>query len=374
MKPHLSFIILITSLGALGLCVPDTAQAQRLVPAPVLSSHQLDPNDGTHPIHERVGGSLVARPGVYPYAYGPTLLFDARDQLFKMWAGVGWNGDTISYKQAKSVSELDQQPWEIALDPRRAESVADQDHCCDPCVIAAEDGYYLYYSGAGKSDRWPNGQTYVMVAFSKDGRKFERLNEGLPVVDMGKAYKPVIGYGVGQPAVTLGPDGWYYMLYTYSADNQYGDEQTNYLGVVRSRKPDFIQNEQVTRLSRQRYGCSNDLVYDPEIKRFVMVVNESHPARGVQVRFVSFSTDFKVLDDCHILTTDLPGKVFGEGLGILTDPQRNWLHAKDDPGTVAISGATYRERDNQPSHIAGPTCAITWKFALPISPNQDTTK
>ena len=92
--------------------------------------------------------------------------------------------------------------------------------------------------------------------------------------------------------------------------------------MIRSRKPDFIQHEEVTRLSRHVYGGSNDLVYDPENKVFIMVVNESHPARGAQVRFVKFSPDFKVLDNCHILTTDLPDKVLGEGLGLLTDPRR----------------------------------------------------
>lgn len=101
----MTFHFSLIALCAFGLFVPDPSHAQRLINAPVVSSHRLDPNDGTRPIHERVGDSLVARPGVYPYAYGPTLLFDPRDQLFKMWAGVGWNGDTISYKQAKSLSE-----------------------------------------------------------------------------------------------------------------------------------------------------------------------------------------------------------------------------------------------------------------------------
>ena len=343
--------------------ITDLAQAQRQVTAPVLETHQLDPNDGKHPIHHREGETLVARPGVYPYAYGPTVLFDDRDKQFKMWAGVGWNGDTISFKQAPSLAALDAQPWEIALEPRRTEPVADQDHCCDPCVISADGGYYLYYSGAGRSERWPNGQTYVMVAFSKDGRRFDLLNNGVPVVDMGKAYQPVIGYGVGQPAVTLGPDDWYYMLYTYSADNQYSNDTTNYLGVIRSRKPDFIQHEEVTRLPRRLYGCSNDLVYDAKQQTMVMVCNESHPARGVQVRFVSFSPDFKLLDDCHILNTDLTREVFGEGLGILTDPQRRWLYPAAGPATVTITGATYAKREGMPvEHIAGPTVAVTWQF------------
>lgn len=351
-------------LAVLEVFALGSAHAQRLVPAPVLASHVLDLNDGKRPIYHREACKLVPRPGVYPYAYGPTIMFDARDQTYKVWAGVGWNGDTISSKQGKSLNELDRQPWEIVLEPRREEAVADQEHCCDPCVIAAEDGYYLYYTGAGKSDQWPAGQGYVMVAFSKDGRKFKRLNNGLPMVDMGKAFQPGVGYGVGQPAVTLGPDGWYYMIYTYSADNQYPNDLSNYLGVIRSRKPDFIKHEQVARLSRQRYGCSNDLVYDPESKTMVMVINESHPARGVQVRFVVFSADFKVLDDCYVLVTNLSDKVLGEGLGILTDSRRRWLHTKDSPGQVTVSGATYRKRGDQPEHIAGPVCAITWGFDL----------
>jgi hypothetical protein len=202
-----------------------------------------------------------------------------------------------------------------------------------------------------------------MVAFSKDGRKFERLNNGLPVVDMGKAFQPGIGYGVGQPAVTLGPDGWYYMIYTYSADNHYNDDSSNYLGVIRSRKPDVIKHEPVTRLPRRLYGCSNDLVYNPRGTNLVMVMNESHPARGIQVRFVTFSTDFKPVNDCSILTTNLPGMVFGEGLGALTDPQRRWLRPQPGPGMVTMAGATYRKRPGMPiEHIAGPMSAITWRF------------
>ncbi len=363
MKHGVLSTVLIVVLGAGGGIAAEPAPAQRLVPAPVLDSRVLDPNDGKHPIYARENGALVARPGVYPYAYGPTILFDSRDNAYKMWAGVGWNGDTISYKQAPTLAELNDQPWEITLEPRRTEPVADQDHCCDPSVIVADDGYYLYYTGAGRSERWPKGQGYVMVAFSKDGRTFERLNGGLPVVDMGKAFNPVTGYGVGQPAVTLGPDGWYYMLYTYSADNRYDDDATNHLGVIRSQKPDFIQHEQVARLPRRLYGCSNDLVYDPRQKHLVMVGNESLPGRGVQVRFVTFSTDFKQLDDCHILTTDLPTMVLGEGLGVLTDLQRRWLYPPQGPGTVTIAGATYQKRPDMPvEHIAGPTSAITWRF------------
>lgn len=359
--------ILALAFGA-GLLFTGRVIADQPVQAHVVSSCHVDANDAQCPVYDRVNGSLVARSGVYPYAYGPTLLFDAREGLFKMWAGVGWNGDTIAYKQASSLMALNEQPWEVVLDPDRAEAVADQEHCCDPCVLAADDGYYLYYSGAGKSDRWPAGQSYVMVAFSKDGRKFERLNGGLPIADMGKAYKPVVGYGVGQPSATLGPDGWYYMLFTYSADNQYDRPETNHLCVIRSRKPDFIEHEKVTTLSRERYACSNELVYRPETKTFVMVVNESHPARGVQVRFVSFSQAFEVLNDSHILETNLPDCVFGEGLGMLTDPQRRWLDLEVDGSakTVTVSGATHRKRGDYPiEHIAGPMVAVVWAVDLP---------
>lgn len=61
----MTFHFSLIALCAFGLFVPDPSHAQRLISAPVVSSHRLDPNDGTRPIHERVGDSLVARPGVY---------------------------------------------------------------------------------------------------------------------------------------------------------------------------------------------------------------------------------------------------------------------------------------------------------------------
>lgn len=253
MAHGLSSTVLIVVLGAGSGSAAEPAPAGRLVPAAVLDSRVLDPNDGKHSIYAREGGALVARPGVYPYAYGPTLLFDPRDNAYKMWAGVGWNGDTISYKQAPTLAGLREQPWEITLEPRRTEPVADQDHCCDPSVIVA--------------------------------------------------------------------------------------------------------------------GCSNDLVYDSRQKNLVMVGNESLPGRGVQVRFVTFSADFKQLDDCHILTTDLPTMILGEGLGVLTDLQRRWLYPPQGPGTVTIAGATYQKRADMPvEHIAGPTCGITWRFEPATNP------
>lgn len=353
------FALLVTFAGLFH----NLACAQRVERASVVGSYELDPNDGKHPIYHRQGDKLVAHPGVYTAAFGPSIMFDAKDQTYKLWAGVVWNGDNIACKQSKSLAELGQQPWEIVLEPRRTEAVADQEHCGDPCVMATKEGYYLYYSGAGKSERWPKGQAYVMVAFSKDGRKFKRLNHGLPIVDMGKACQPGIGYGVGQPAVTPGPDGWYYMVYTYSADDQYTNDASNYLSVIRSRKPDFIHHETVTRLPRRLYVCSNDLVYNPQSTNLVMLVNESDPSGGAQVRLVTFSMDFNLLADCHVVVTNLPATPFGEGLGLLTDPQRRWLYSPADPGLVTVAGATCgRRSDRQNERIAGPTRAISWRL------------
>lgn len=331
----------------------------------------VDVNDGTHPIYDRniKTGEYVARPGVYPYAYGPTVMFDHRDKLYKMWAGVGWNGDTISYKQADTLASMSQEKWDITLEPRRTEPVADQIHCCDPGVIYADGGYYLYYTGAGKSAQWPDGQGYIMVAFSKDGRKFALRNGGLPVVDMGKLYVPIIGYGVGQPSVTLGPNGWYYMLYTYSADNQYSNSTTNHLAVIRSKRANFDKWEPVATISRGEYACSNELVYHRAINTMLVVINDGNPAIGVRVRMAQFSLDFKTAyPEVELVSKVMPNSVFGEGIGILTDPQRRLMTV--DPvggkGAVTIFGATYAKRpDGMLEHIAGPTSYISWEGVMP---------
>lgn len=360
-------VIMIAMMMVLGTCEGSADATDGIISA--IASGTIDANDGKQPIYDLVDRQLVPRPGNYPYAYGPTAMYDHRDRLFKVWCAVGWNGDTIAYKESASLDGLYAHKWQIVLEPCRTDTPEfDQGHTCDPSVIAANGGYYLYWSGGNTTTKYtlingkPNGG--VGVAFSRDGKKFKRLNGGKPVVEHSKdPFDLKTGYGWGQPAVTKGPNGYYYMLYTYATDNRFDNFETNQLRIVRSNNPDFINHEIVAKLPRSKYSVSNDLVYDTSRNIMSVVVNWSLPGFGSTVSFYHFTPQF---DTCIGISTyrrpEPADFALGEGICVITDPERRLMSSDPTYGVNAFTvlGASYRDRDGQPQHISGAVSYIAF--------------
>jgi len=102
------------------------------------------------------------------------------------------------------------------------EGAYDQDHACDPSVIAVRGTWLLYYTG-GHDDGFPyegdDPRSSVGLAVSDDGRTFTRVGGALEL-----PHHPYVegSYGVGQQAVVYA-GGDLYMVYTDLADQ--GDGQ-----------------------------------------------------------------------------------------------------------------------------------------------------
>ena len=169
----------------------------------------------------------------------------------------------------------------------------DYSSTCDPSVIKVGSEYYLYYGGNNFAQDTDNAEelkhrrTQIGFAISTDrGRTFDpstrRLVLGVlpgsdeetfwvcPRIANPKEKCQINGdsaYAVGQPAVTLGPDGYYYMLYTYYLP------PTNLMKIRRSRDPEFRSSEFVGKiLAGSGYVSNNtDLVYNAETAMFWML-------------------------------------------------------------------------------------------------------
>jgi hypothetical protein len=222
------------------------------------------------------------------YAYAPSLirLSDGTYQYYACWAPDA-KGDLIGWKNAATLASLKDIPFLPVLErsPPNASPSFDTFHTCDPSIIRSrKDGrFYLHYGG--ESDPMTKG---LGVAVSdKPGGPFRKLGRtvampdgvyrgGDPCSDDSKC--PIAGcetkkgtclppYGIGQPSVTEGPEGYYYLVYT----SQVRPVSDDALIVVRSKDISFRTGvESVARLAPP--GWSVNLSIDPSRKEFLITV------------------------------------------------------------------------------------------------------
>src|SRR6185436_6651557 len=153
-------------------------------------------------------------------------------------------------------------------------------------------------------------------------------------------------YGIGQPSVTLGPDG-YYVVYSYKI----GPETEHHLVVLRSSSPDFPPDDITTVVPWLAAPTwSANLSYDPAKDQFLIT------GPGTTDIFVAvFDREFKPLG-----TTFYNGGVpAGEGVALLADESQ---HPVEVDGKRIFAHATYSNRP--PQHVTGPNL---WQGFLPPS-------
>jgi len=186
---------------------------------------------------ERLVVTPTGGPGWYNYA--PALLFDEELGLYRIYTcfgepvpGVGGR-DVIMLQEAATLAELATAPPQRVFAPGDDPTMWDRDHTCDPSVIEHDGTWYLYYGGLNNDASLEIKRTAFGVATSTDGRNFERLEDPSPIgfqtADIGWLY------GIGQPAVALGPDDLFYLIYTSQVDAPYRHD----LIILRSPDPTF---------------------------------------------------------------------------------------------------------------------------------------
>ena len=253
------------------------------------------------------------------YQYAPTVLYDETEGLYKLWSTNGVAGDVVGYKESVTIENLGIAPWQITFTPTYSYGDFDRDHTGESVVIKDDGIYYLYYTGQNYHSETDNlGR--IGVAVSDTGKDFKRINGGFIIES--EDPDPDL-YGVGQPAVAVGPDGWYYMIYSSS------DKKGIVLKLIKSDKPTFdpLNDNIIFIRDIQPYetgGVSVDLAYNPSRKEFIVICNTSLASPGniyARLNHFDISPNFK-LQGYSFFHEENGGFRFGEGIGILTNSKR----------------------------------------------------
>lgn len=299
------------------------------------------------------------------YNYAPALLWDDDTQTYKLYTcfgeqvpGVGGQ-DVIMLQEAPTLDGLATAPLHRAFGPPTGPEAAtawDRHHTCDPNVIKHAGVYYLYYGGLNNDRSLTVKETAFGVAVSGDGRNFERVGNNTPIgfqtEDIGWLY------GIGQPAVTIGPDGLFYLVYTSQATPQW--PQLHELVFVRSSDPMFGPDvsQELLRIDANRLGVgvSVDFFYDWHRAQFGVVGNLSANLQGqTHVVITYLGHDLVEAGRTQFETWDTR---FGEGVGILRDLSGQTGALPDGrSGLITFAGATFAASPPRgiPAHISGPT-------------------
>lgn len=248
------------------------------------------------------------------YNYAPSFMYDEVEGLYKIWmCGSGIpgcvGGDNILYREATSLQGLMTAPLSVALQPSLDPTKFDQIHACDPNVYRVGNLLYMGYGGNTDGSQLVATTRLGMAVSYDGGRTFQRLNNGNAIISPSSPDANL--YGIGQPAVAQGPDGYYYMIYTdVSATNSNvgGD-----IRVIRSSDPGFSPGSftNVATLTVNSVGgASLDLGYDTNKAQFIIIVNQS-PVNTLEYYNTNWSYDHAVF------YTNNFGWQFGEGIGLL---------------------------------------------------------
>lgn len=323
---------------------------------------------------------VLVRPGAYDYV--PSVL-DIGGTLHMWWCG-STAGDGILHAQSENGPGG---PWhsfdstvpnsiDVTFRPRGQEpgfdlkdaDVFDSLHVCDPSVIQVGGVLYLYYGGdtlhntigqnivektcacdgiAVCGQNQCDGTTRIGVARSTNGgRSWERLNDGLPIVQPAwarpgakfEATNPS-PYASGQPSVTFVGDR-FYLIYTDSTGAATNPVSGAGQFVLRSTDPTFQADlEELACVQRDAQGClatafvpfspslhtrysliegfSVDWQYSDDLDAFVVA---NHRNDGEMEILLFSRTDLRGENPLAVLT--LPGS-WRDGPGIVSTPDRH---------------------------------------------------
>lgn len=253
------------------------------------------------------------------YNYAPSFMYDEVEGLYKIWmCGNGIpgcvGGDNILYRESTSLQGLMTAPLSVALQPSLDPTKFDQIHACDPNVYRVGNLLYMGYGGNTDGSQLVATTRLGMAVSYDGGRTFQRLNNGNAIISPSSPDASL--YGIGQPAVAQGPDGYYYMIYTdVSATNSSvgGD-----IRVIRSLDPAFSPGSftNVTTIPVNTVGgASLDLGYDTNQAQFIIIANQA-PLMTLEY----YNTNW--IYNHTVVYTNNFGWQFGEGIGLLMNSQK----------------------------------------------------
>jgi hypothetical protein len=120
---------------------------------------------------------------------GPEVLFDG--EIYRMWytgMAVQWHSSGLGYYRIGLATSRDGIDWTRANDGRAVLDVGlagshDEVQVATPSVVKEFDGYRMWYAA------WsPKTEHTVCVARSRDGLRWERENQGRPLVGLSPSY------------------------------------------------------------------------------------------------------------------------------------------------------------------------------------------
>lgn len=269
------------------------------------------------------------------YNYAPSFMYDEVEGLYKIWmcgAGIPGcvGGDNILYRESTSLTGLMTAPLTVALQPSLDPTKFDQVHACDPNVYRVGNLYYLAYGGNTDGSQLVATTRLGMAVSYDGGRTFQRLNNGNAIISPAAPDASV--YGIGQPAVVPGPDGYYYMIYTDAS----GHGVPDYQRVIRSLDPAFTPGSftnVANILASTIGGYSLDLAFDDSLKQFVIAVNEAP-----EVTLEYYNTNWSYVRS--VTFTNTFNWSFGEGVGLLMNSQKRPVNYNQDGVSSYVMSAS----------------------------------
>ncbi len=322
------------------------------------------------------------------YLYAPDPHFDHVTGEFKVYSCGGVFGDHIVLKRTRFFNAFANASWESVLKPSGRRGTFDRNHTCDPAVFEHEGKYYLAYGGIEDSLHPCDQVTRIGMAVSHDrGRTFQRLFGGAPIIKESKFHdgRPMRGiYGIGQPAVAKGPDGYFYMIYSeifaplsaqcaslpWAHNPDANRHLEPKLHLIRCAVPSFqtdLQEHVRTFAGHQFGGVSLGLAFNRGRQQLEVIVNGTLSETQARVRVVHLTLDGQIVSDTSnpsdhaTVYTPGQGYGFGEGVGVITNSAGDIIPWSEGVGAnrrmhLNFMGATFgpsRYGDHN-RHITGP--------------------
>jgi len=273
--------------------------------------------------------------------YAHDVLYDEKDGMFKMYSCAGVAGDYIILKRSSVYENLLHSQWETALKPTNRTKTFDHAHTCDPDVFEHEGKFYLAYGGLDESVPKCKRVTRIGMAVSNNrGKSFQRLFSGKPIISESNYHdgtKMQGVYGVGQPSVVKGPDGYFYMIYSEiltpiypECNNLIWANSNVQLHLIRSPVPSFDPNlqEHLRTYEGHQIGLSVDMAYNRGRQQLEVIVNAVSQTNA-HIRIVHLTLNGDIVSNSENLTDHATSYVanrgyrIGEGVSILTNTVGN---------------------------------------------------
>lgn len=306
------------------------------------------------------------------YQYGPSLMYDETEGLYKIWftaypvGATGTSvGDNIVYKEYPTLAGLYSAPATYAFSKTDTSTTVDGYATADPDVYRdpATGGYFLAYTGNANLGGSQTGyDSEIGMAGSADGgRWFTAYNVNSPNGELVNYSTTPNSYGVGQPAVVYAHGYWWMFLTNQEGtptDPSGGADISNMIDCIKSPNANFTSD--VTFVNAWNYGgygpsntgLSNSVgaVYDPTTDQILLVSNGTRATNKSpdnigydNINITPFNwnatnSTFAISSTFTQLTLTNEPYSFGEGLGVLSSSDGSLFQSADP--YLTLSGAS----------------------------------